>query len=100
MMNAQKEAVEIAEALEQYLLERIERSMRSCLRSKKMICTTAPDGNLIGVKESMGGKEIKIPYISVLYNTRVGDVVWVDYRYNQLSTAIAVMSHQMLGGTN
>ena len=100
MMNTQREAIEIAEALETYMRERLESAMRNCVRSKKMICTTAPNGREIGVKESLGGQEIFVPYISTLHGSQVGDVVWVDYRYNQLSTAVAVMSNRMFGKNN
>ena len=96
-MNTQREAIEIAEALETYMRERLESAMRNCVRSKKMICTTAPNGKEIGVKESLGGKEIFVPYISTLHGSQVGDEKKKKKRYKQPPTAAPVTPNQMFG---
>lgn len=64
-----------------------------------MVCSTAPDGDVIGVKEAFGGSyQMLIPYYSQVCDASVGDVVWVEYDYNNMSTAKAKSIASMFGG--
>jgi len=88
-MSETDEALKIWEALQPMIDHEIEEKTKSCVRSKKMEVTSAPDGSVIGVKEPYG-YEVRIPYSSALTDVEVGETVWVWYFFNNASTMIAM----------
>lgn len=89
MASNTSEALKIWDALKPMIDKEIEAKTRSCIRAKKMMVTTAPDGSVIGVAEPFG-QEILIPYSSSLSDAQVNDAVWVWYYFNNASTMIAM----------
>lgn len=88
-MADSNEALKIWDALKPMIDKEIEAKTRSCIRAKKMLVTTAPNGTVIGVAEPYG-EEVLIPYSSSLGNAKVDDAVWVWFYFNNASTMIAV----------
>ena len=88
-MSNSEEALKIWKALKPMVDRQIEEKTRSCIRAKKMVVTTAPDGSVIGVAEPYG-EEILIPYSSALSGVEVGDAVWVWMYYSSSTNAIAM----------
>ena len=84
-----REAQKIWDALCPMIDKEIETRTRSAVRSRKMTVMTAPNGQTIGVAAPFE-KTVDIPYSSALANVRVGDAVWVEWRYNNASTMIAM----------
>ena len=82
------EAMKIWSALKPMVDKQIEEKTKSCMRSKKMTVTVAPDGSTIGVAEPFGDT-VQIPYLSGLSEAQVGDAVWVNWYYNSASTMSA-----------
>lgn len=98
-MSDANEGLKIAENLQTYSQAQTAEQTKSCLRTKKMVCSTVPDGEVIGVKEALGGSyEMQIPYYSPVCDATVGDVVWIEYDYNNMSTAKAKSIAPMFGG--
>ena len=89
MASNTNEALKIWDALKPMIDKEIEAKTRSCIRAKKMLVTTAPNGTVIGVAEPFG-EEIMIPYSSSLSDAQVNDAVWVWYYFNNASTMIAM----------
>lgn len=89
MASNTSEALKIWDALKPMIDKEIEAKTRSCIRAKKMLVTTAPNGTVIGVSEPYG-QEILIPYLSTLSDAQVNDAVWVWYYFNNASTMIAM----------
>ena len=88
-MSNSEEALKIWNALKPMVDRQIEEKTRSCIRAKKMVVTTAPDGSVIGVAEPYG-EEILIPYSTALSGVEVGDTVWVWMYYSSATNAIAM----------
>lgn len=82
------EAMKIWSALKPMIDKQIEEKTKSCMRSKKMNVTVAPNGSTIGVAEPFGDT-VQIPYLSSLSGAKVGDAVWVNWYFNNASTMIA-----------
>lgn len=89
MADDTSEALKIWEALRPMIDTEIAEKTRSCVRTRKMVCTTAPNGSVIGVAEPFGN-EVKIPYSSSVSNANVGDAVWVQWYYDNASTMLAI----------
>lgn len=89
MADDTSEALKIWEALRPMIDTEIAEKTRSCVRTRKMVCTTAPNGSVIGVAEPFGN-EVKIPYSSSVSNAQVGDAVWVQWYYDNASTMLAI----------
>lgn len=89
MADDTSEALKIWEALRPMIDTEIAEKTRSCVRTRKMVCTTAPNGSVIGVAEPFGN-EVKIPYSSSVSNATVGDAVWVQWYYDNASTMLAI----------
>lgn len=83
------EAVKIANALKPFVKKWFEEWGQSCLRSKKMTVSTAPDGNVVGVTDAFSDQEMFIKYMSDCANASVGDTVWVSWMYNNMQTLFA-----------
>ena len=88
-MSNSEEALKLWAALKPMIDREIEAKTRSCIRAKKMLVTTAPDGSVIGVSEPWG-QEILIPYSTSLSAAAVGDTVWVWMYYSSATNAIAM----------
>lgn len=88
-MSATEEALKIWNALKPMVGRLIDERTRSCVRARKMLVTTAPDGSVIGVKHPYGD-EVFIPYSSALGSVSAGDAVWVWIYGNNASTMIAM----------
>ena len=84
-----REAQKIWNALRVMVDQEIDRRTASCVRSRKMTVMSAPNGSTIGVSEPFG-QTINIPYSSALANVRVGDTVWVDWKFDNASTMVAM----------
>lgn len=89
MADDTSEALKIWEAIRPMIDTEIAEKTRSCVRTRKMVCTTAPNGSVIGVAEPFGN-EVKIPYSSSVSNANVGDAVWVQWYYDNASTMLAI----------
>lgn len=89
MADDTSEALKIWEAIRPMIDTEIAEKTRSCVRTRKMVCTTAPNGSVIGVAEPFGN-EVKIPYSSSVSNAQVGDAVWVQWYYDNASTMLAI----------
>ena len=63
---------------------------KTAVRRKKMNVTTAPNGTVIGVTDPVDNTEISIPYQPACATVLVGQSVWVEWLYDNFSTAIAV----------
>ena len=83
------EAVKIANALKPFAKKWFDKWGKSCLRSKKMTVSTAPNGTVIGVKDAFSDTEIFIKYMSECSNAQVGDTVWCKWMYDNMQTLYA-----------
>lgn len=88
-MSNSEEALKIWKALEPMVNRLIEEKTRSCIRAKKMVVTTAPNGSVIGVSDPWA-QEILIPYSTALSAVSVGDTVWIWMYYSSATNAIAM----------
>ena len=84
-----REAQKIWNALRIMVDQEIDKRTASCVRSRKMTVMAAPNGSTIGVAEPFG-ETVYIPYSSTLANAKVGDSVWVDWKFNNASTMVAM----------
>lgn len=84
-----REAQKIWNALRVMVDKEIDTRTASCVRSRKMTVMAAPNGSTIGVAEPFG-ETVYIPYSSTLANAKVGDSVWVDWKFNNASTMVAM----------
>lgn len=84
-----REAQKIWNALRVMVDKEIDKRTASCVRSRKMTVMAAPNGSTIGVAEPFG-ETVYIPYSSTLANAKVGDSVWVDWKFNNASTMVAM----------
>lgn len=89
-MNETKEALQIWSALKPMITKTIDERTKSCVRSKKMMVVTAPNGSTIGVKEPFDTVSFNIPYSSSISSATVGDTVWVQWYFDNASTMIAM----------
>lgn len=83
------EAVKIANALKPFAKKWFDEWGKSCLRSKKMTVSTAPNGTVIGVKDAFSDTEIFIKYMAECSNAQVGDTVWCKWMYDNMQTLYA-----------
>ncbi len=83
------EAVKIANALKPFVKNWFNEWGQSCMRSKKMTVTTAPNGSVIGVTDAFSDTEIFIKYMSSCANAIVGDTVWCNWMYDNMQTLYA-----------
>lgn len=84
-----REAQKIWNALRVMVDAEIDKRTASCVRSRKMTVMSAPNGSTIGVAEPFG-QTVNIPYSSALSNVKVGDTVWVDWKFGNASTMVAM----------
>lgn len=84
-----REAQKIWNALRVMVDKEIDKRTASCVRSRKMTVLSAPNGSTIGVAEPFG-QTVNIPYSSALANVKVGDTVWVDWKFDNASTMVAM----------
>lgn len=84
-----REAQKIWNALRVVVDKEIDTRTASCVRSRKMTVMSAPNGSTIGVAEPFG-QTVNIPYSSALANVKVGDTVWVDWKFDNASTMVAM----------
>lgn len=83
-----REAQKIWKALQPMVEREVHRQTNSCVRAKKMMVVTPPDGKLVGVAEPYG-QTVFVPYSSAL--TLVpGDAVWVYWYFGNASTMIVI----------
>lgn len=86
--NTDQEAVKIMRALQPLIKKCIDEQCRSCVRAKKMTCTTAPTNGMIGVTDAFSIEQT-IPASSSL-NVSVGESVWCVWMFNDQSTMTAM----------
>ena len=84
-----REAQKIWNALRVMVDAEIDKRTASCVRSRKMTVMSTPNGSTIGVAEPFG-QIVNIPYSSALANVKVGDTVWVDWKFDNASTMVAM----------
>lgn len=89
-MDDTNEALKIWDALKPMVDREIKERTASCIRSKKMTVTSAPNGTTIGVCEPFDTVTYNIPYSSAVKGAQVGDAVWVQWYFDNASTMIAV----------
>lgn len=89
-MDDTNEALKIWDALKPMIDREIKERTASCIRSKKMTVTSAPNGTTIGVCEPFDTVTYNIPYSSAVKGAQVGDAVWVQWYFDNASTMIAV----------
>lgn len=89
-MDDTNEALKIWDALKPMVDREIKERTASCVRSKKMTVTSAPNGTTIGVCEPFDTVTYNIPYSSAVKGAQVGDAVWVQWYFDNASTMIAV----------
>ena len=83
------EAVKIANALKPFAKKWFDEWGQSCVRSKKMTVSTAPNGDVIGVTDAFSDTEVFIKYMSSCSNAKVGDTVWCKWMYDNMQTLYA-----------
>jgi hypothetical protein len=83
------EAVKIANALKPFAKKWFDEWGQSCVRSKKMTVSTAPNGSVIGVTDAFSDTEIFIKYMSSCSNAVVGDTVWCKWMFDNMQTLYA-----------
>lgn len=89
-MDDTNEALKIWDALKPMVDREIKEKTASCIRSKKMTVTSAPNGTTIGVCEPFDTVTYRIPYSSAVSGAKVGDAVWVQWYFDNASTMIAM----------
>lgn len=89
-MSNVTEALKIWDALKPMIDKEIEAKTRSCVRAKKMVVKTAPNGSTIGVIEPFDTSPLNIPYSSAVKDAQVGEAVWVQWFFGNSSTMMAI----------
>lgn len=80
------EAVKIANALKPMFKTWFDEWARSCVRVKKMTVSTAPSNGIVGVKDAFSETELLIPCESACASATVGDTVWCEWYFDNMST--------------
>lgn len=89
-MSDVTEALKIWDAFKPMIDKEIEAKTRSCIRARKMLVTSAPNGSTIGVSEPFDTHTYNIPYLAALSTAQVDDAVWVQWYFDNASTMIAM----------
>lgn len=89
-MNEANEALKNWQSLLPALEPLIDQRTKSAVRRKKMDVATAPNGTSIGVQDPGDTTVINIPYQPACTGVSAGQSVWVEWLYDNFSTAIAV----------
>ena len=89
-MSDVNEALKIWDALKPMIDKEIEAKTRSCVRAKKMVVKTPPNGTTIGVIEPYETNAINIPYSSAVKDVEAGEAVWVQWFFGNASTMMAI----------
>ena len=89
--ETQTEATRIWKMLLPNILDLIEEKTKSCIRMKKLIVVTTPNGTTLGVMQPNDDTHtiFDIPYVTSLSNVQIGQTVLVQYWYG-MSNAIAI----------
>ncbi len=90
MFDKANEALKNWKSLLPMLRPLIKNETKNAVRRKKMNVATAPNGTTIGVTDPADTTVINIPYQPACANVTVGQSVWVEWLYDNFSTAIAV----------
>lgn len=90
MFDKANEALKNWKSLLPMLRPLIKNETKNAVRRKKMNVATAPNGTTIGVTDPADTTVINIPYQPACANVSVGQSVWVEWLYDNFSTAIAV----------
>jgi len=90
MFDKANEALKNWKSLLPMLRPLIKSETKNAVRRKKMNVATAPNGTTIGVTDPADTTVINIPYQPACANVSVGQSVWVEWLYDNFSTAIAV----------
>lgn len=89
-MSNVTEALKIWDALKPMIDKEIEAKTRSCVRAKKMVVKTPPNGSTIGVIEPYEANAINVPYSSAVKDAQAGESVWVQWFFGNASTMMAI----------
>ena len=87
--KGQSEAVNIWKTLKGKVNRLIDARTASCLRMKRLVVVTEPNGSTLGVMQPNDTQIFNIPYASSLSTTQVGDTVLVVYWYG-MTNAFAI----------
>lgn len=89
--ETQNEAMRIWKMIEPKISEKIKQDTKSCVRMKKLVVVTPPNGITLGVMQPNDNTNtiFNIPYVASLSNAQVGQCVFVIYWYG-MTNAIAV----------
>lgn len=89
MADLNKQALEMWNAIKPMIDKEIENKTRGMVQRRKAKVTTAPNGSVIGVTEAFG-PEIFVPYVSLMANAQVGDVVWIEFMYGATNAFVSM----------
>lgn len=91
MDETQTEATRIWKTLLPNILDLIEEKTKSCIRMKKLIVVTTPNGTTLGVMQPNDDTHtiFDVPYLASLSNAQIGQPVFVAYWYG-MTNAIAI----------
>ena len=89
--SSDNEAVKITNSLKPFIKKWFGEWGKSCIRSKKMTVTTAPNAStgLIGVTDAFSENEVFVKYMPNCAFSKVGDTVWCKWMYDNMQTLYA-----------
>ena len=89
--SSDNEAVKITNSLKPFIKKWFGEWGKSCVRSKKMTVTTAPNAStgLIGVTDAFSENEVFVKYMPNCASANVGDTVWCKWMYDNMQTLYA-----------
>lgn len=89
--SSDNEAVKITNSLKPFIKKWFGEWGKSCVRSKKMTVTTAPNAStgLIGVTDAFSENEVFVKYMPNCAFAKVGDTVWCKWMYDNMQTLYA-----------
>ena len=76
-MGVQEDARSIKASLIRVVDDEIAKQTADCLRVRKAVVTTAPNGSVCGVVMAGDSTALSLPYSSAVSSVAVGDIVWV-----------------------
>lgn len=87
-MSIMAEAAQLREAIASVAREVIREETRDCLRARKAVVVTPPDGSACTVHFVGDGTPLSLPYSSAVSSVSAGDAVWVLILYGSMRNAI------------
>lgn len=87
-MSILSDAADFREAITSVVRDEIEKQTRDCMRVRKAVVTSAPNGSVCGVRFVGDDTVLSLPYSSAVSSVSVGDAVWVAVLYGSLRNAV------------